>query len=107
LIEAAFNPEPNLANKVTLTLLSKATFNFDNIQAVIEKVAEIQRLTAFTKNIGELRLGQIAKFNLHSPITHRIKYMLDIADNNQEAVIAKNNCAVFIVPPGLETQFAG
>lgn len=33
--------------------------------------------------------------------------MLDVSDSNIQSALIKNNCAVFIVPPGLEAQFAG
>jgi hypothetical protein len=60
----------------------------------------------YTAGVRELRSGQILKFNLQGPLGS-VRYMLDIADSNDLNHLLKNNCAVFIVPPGLESQFAG
>ena len=47
------------------------------------------------------------KFNLFAAGSHRIKYMLDIADHDDGSVLMNNSCAVFIAPLGMEVQFAG
>ena len=52
-----------------------------------------------------MRSGQAAKFNVHRN-GNNIRYMLEILDSQDKNILLKNNCAVFIIPPGLETQFS-
>ena len=71
---------------------------------VFEKVSQMQKLTAYTSSIKQLHKGQLSKFNILKPKTQQLRYMLDIVDHNDPAVLGQNTCAVFIVPQGQETM---
>ena len=89
-------------SKLEIVLLNKTIVSPSDVPSALAKITQLQRFNSYTKNIKELRPTQIARFNVFGSHKETLRYMLEISDHHDAAVLKKNNCAVFIVPQGME-----
>jgi hypothetical protein len=87
---------------VELLLLNKTVVVPKDIPSTVEEVLRLQRLNSYTGQIRELRASQHSTFNVFAQHNQAHRYVMDIFDHADPAVLKKNSCAVFIVPQGQE-----
>lgn len=89
-------------SKLEIILLNKTIISPSDIPSALAEIMQLQRFNSYTKNIKELRPNQIAKFNVFGSHNETLRYMIEISDHHDAAILKKNNCSVFIVPQGME-----
>lgn len=85
-----------------LLLLNKSAIAPKDIPSAVQQVLTLQKLNTYTGQVRELRAGQHSTFNVFAQHNQAHRYVIDIFDHADDAVLKKNNCAVFIVPQGQE-----
>lgn len=87
---------------IEIVLLNKTTINVADTPSAINEILKLQKLNSYTKHIRELRPNQHSTYNVFAQNNQTHRYVVDIFDHNDQSILKKNTCSVFIVPEGKE-----